>query len=82
MAGIYDLRPLLTTTINEPLGLDNQSATENSPMFLVDKMSENFPKKDNKIDFEPHIIVAENDSPAFNYQGNEFCKKVCTLYIC
>ena len=80
LAGIYDLRPLLTTTINEPLGLDNQSATENSPMFLVDKMSENFPKKDNKISFKAHIIVAENDSPAFNAQGNDFCKKVCMFF--
>ena len=41
-AGIYDLRPLLTTTYNDPLGLDENSVIEVSPMLLVEKMSSNF----------------------------------------
>ncbi|MFL9889061.1 alpha/beta hydrolase [Paraburkholderia agricolaris] len=33
LSGIYDLRPLVTTYINKPLGLDVQSATAISPSF-------------------------------------------------
>lgn len=33
LSGVYDLRPLVTTYINEPLGLDIQSATAVSPLF-------------------------------------------------
>ncbi len=31
LSGVYDLRPLVNTYINEPLNLTNQSATELSP---------------------------------------------------
>ena len=36
------LRPLLTTTYNDAIKLDEQSAIENSPMLSVDKLSDNF----------------------------------------
>lgn len=35
LSGVYDLRPLVTTYVNQPLGLDVQSATAVSPSFLT-----------------------------------------------
>jgi len=77
-AGVYDLRPLLTTTYNDAIKLDEKSAIENSPMLLVDKLSDNF--SDEKLalkkNFKAYVIVGENDSPAFISQAKEFCGKL------
>jgi arylformamidase len=34
MSGIYDLRPLTRTYVNEPLGMDESEATRLSPLFM------------------------------------------------
>jgi arylformamidase len=34
LSGIYDIRPIVVTPINEPLGLDDQRATSLSPILL------------------------------------------------
>lgn len=36
LSGIYDIRPLVVTPINNPLGLDEQRATSLSPILLPD----------------------------------------------
>ena len=76
-AGIYDLRPLLTTTYNDPLGLDENSVEEVSPLLLVEKMSSNFSIEEilmKRCKFKVNVILGEHDSPALNSQGKEFFK--------
>ena len=41
MAGVFDLRPLVTTYVNEPLGMTLKVAEENSPILLVDNIAKN-----------------------------------------
>jgi len=80
-AGIYDLRPLLTTTYNDPLGLDENSVIEVSPMLLVEKMSSNFKCEEilmKRCKFKVKVICGEHDSPALNAQGKEFHKELET----
>ena len=39
MAGVYDLRPLVETYVNEPLSMSLKDAEVNSPLLLVDKIA-------------------------------------------
>ena len=58
---IDHFRPLLTTTYNDAIKLDEQSAIENSPMLLVDRLSENF--SDEKLTLKKNfkvVIICEN----------------------
>ena len=41
MAGVYDLRPLVTTYVNEPLKLSSEDAERNSPLLLVNDIANN-----------------------------------------
>jgi hypothetical protein len=49
------LRPLLTTTYNDAIKLDEKSAIENSPMLSVDKLSDNF--SDEKLALKKNFKV-------------------------
>ena len=54
-------RPLLTTTYNDAIKLDEQSAIENSPMLSVDKLSDNF--SDEKLALKKNfkvVTICEN----------------------
>ena len=74
-SGIFDLRPLLSTSINEPLKMNEESAATLSPFLHLEKFSENF-SDDRKEKFFQHMIVGENDSPAFRSQSKSFTEKV------
>ena len=41
MAGVFDLRPLVTTYVNEPLNLSIEDSERNSPLLLKDRIRNN-----------------------------------------
>ena len=41
MSGVFDLRPLVTTYVNEPLSMTYHDAEINSPLLLVNKIASN-----------------------------------------
>ena len=41
MAGVYDLRPLIPTYVNEPLALSSEDAERNSPLLLANNIADN-----------------------------------------
>ena len=61
VSGIYDLRPLVHTTVNAPLGLDDAAAASVSPALLP-------------LDAPPSTLVAwgDRDTDAFRCQGRDF----------
>ena len=75
-AGIFDLRPLISTSVNEPLNLDNESAVENSPMCKIQDIVRDFDTGILRKYLTLHIVVGEFDSPAFVEQAKEFKQKV------
>ncbi|CAH1176268.1 unnamed protein product [Phaedon cochleariae] len=71
LGGIYDLTPLLSTSYNIPLGLDQQLASEASPLL------QNLAADGTVF----HVVVAENDSPPFIEQGKLMHKHLQELKI-
>nr|XP_023029611.1 kynurenine formamidase [Leptinotarsa decemlineata] len=71
LAGIYDLMPLLKTSYNAPLKLDEQSAKRASPLWqkLIAEGT----------DF--YVVVAEHDSPQFVEQGNKMNEYLLSLNL-
>ncbi|KAI4459659.1 ab hydrolase superfamily protein c4a8.06c [Holotrichia oblita] len=65
ISGIYNLMPLVKTTINEPLKLTENEAENLSPMFWNFKDIVNTSPKF-------FVITSENDSPAFIKQSELF----------
>ena len=61
VSGVYDLTPLVGTYVNEPLGLDRESARNLSPQLA--KLSHLPPSQ---------VVIAENDPPTFRQQGRDF----------
>ncbi|MCP1317558.1 alpha/beta hydrolase [Halomonas sp. 707B3] len=61
VSGVYDLTPLVTTYINEPLGLTPAKAHALSPQFA-------------ELDHLPpsQVVIAEHDPPTFRQQGIDF----------
>ena len=41
MSGVFDLRPLLTTYVNDPLLMSHKDAEMNSPILLGKKIANN-----------------------------------------
>ena len=64
LSGVYDIRPIVKTYINEPLNLDMQTASMLSPLFKV---------KQNPADLI--ISWGENETDEFKRQSIEFDKK-------
>lgn len=64
VSGIFDLRPLLETDVNDNLKMDVDESTKMSPLLRNDV------RLHNDIDFL--IAYAENDSPAFHKQSEDF----------
>ncbi|CAI9738470.1 kynurenine formamidase-like isoform X1 [Octopus vulgaris] len=66
VSGVYDLRPLVHTSVNEPLKMTEESAQKISPAFLTN----------NIIKFNRNrvikMFIAEHDSEEFHRQGEEF----------
>lgn len=68
VSGIYDLLPILSTYVNDPLKMTEEVALRNSPSELVSQL---------KLSSSGcHIImaVAENDSPEFHKQSEDYYK--------
>ncbi|HNJ97082.1 MAG TPA: alpha/beta hydrolase [Ilumatobacteraceae bacterium] len=65
ISGVYDLRPLVHTTVNDALGLDEGAAAELSPALLP------------LVDHRPHTVVVwgDNDTDAFRAQGAAFARR-------
>ncbi|KAL1131797.1 hypothetical protein AAG570_011409, partial [Ranatra chinensis] len=68
ISGIYNLRPLLKTDINDALELDLDEATRLSPMLDLSKVT------NLREDFKVYIFVGENDSPEFKRQSADYAK--------
>ncbi|RUS77445.1 hypothetical protein EGW08_014798 [Elysia chlorotica] len=68
VSGVYDVRPLIKTSNNEPLKLTEEEAWRLSPMNVVDDISQ--------LSRQRHIIVAvgEYDPPEFRRQSGEMEK--------
>ena len=65
VSGVYDLRPLVHTTVNEPLALDDASAATISPGLLP--LAGRRP---------PTVVVwGDNDTDAFREQGRAFAQR-------
>lgn len=64
LSGVYDLRPLVYTTVNDPLGLDDDAASAVSPALL--------PVAPEVIAARPPVLVASGDdeTDAFHAQGH------------
>jgi arylformamidase len=66
LSGIYDLKPLLDTYVNDALGLDLTSAHRNSPLRLL---------VDGAHTPTPTIVAwAENETDAFSLQSQRFAE--------
>ncbi|KAI0212354.1 Kynurenine formamidase [Lamellibrachia satsuma] len=66
VSGIYDLRPLIDTSVNEPLGMSRDSAWASSPASHVTELCERC------NDMEVLVVVSQHDSPEFHQQSQQF----------
>ena len=65
VSGVYDLRPLVHTTVNGPLGLDPTTAAAASPMLLP---LTNRP--------ETTVVWGDNETDAFKAQGTTYAARL------
>ncbi|XP_048765312.2 kynurenine formamidase-like [Ostrea edulis] len=65
MSGVFDLRPLVLSSINDPLKMTEVSAWENSPLRIMNDIISH--SKHRKI----LLIVAEDDPPEFHKQTQQ-----------
>ena len=65
VAGVFDLRPIVDTYINDPIKMSEEEATRNSPLLMKDQMI-NFSEKRKLL-----VVVGEHDSPEFKRQSIE-----------
>uniref|UniRef100_H2U8U6 Arylformamidase n=1 Tax=Takifugu rubripes TaxID=31033 RepID=H2U8U6_TAKRU len=68
VSGIYDLLPILSTYVNDPLKMTEEVALRNSPSKFVSQL------KHSSSDCHIIMAVAENDSPEFHKQSEEYYK--------
>lgn len=61
VSGVFDLRPLLHTTVNDPLGLNSSTAAALSPQLLP-------------VESAPEVVVAwgDNETDAFKSQSRDY----------
>ena len=74
LSGIFYLEPLLETSINDALKMDEKEAKKMSPMLHVEILAKNLEAQ--MKDFVVSVIIAENDSPSFRSQGADYYQKV------
>ncbi|XP_020786028.1 kynurenine formamidase [Boleophthalmus pectinirostris] len=68
VSGIYDLLPIVSTYVNEPLKMTEEVAIRNSPTRLVQQL------KSSSSGCHIIVAVAEHDSPEFRKQSVEYYK--------
>ncbi|NXP09468.1 KFA formamidase, partial [Thinocorus orbignyianus] len=64
VSGIYDLKPILLTYVNDALNMSQEVAQRNSPMLCIPPV---VPKS-----CEVLVAVAQHDSPEFRRQSQEY----------
>ncbi|KAB5558934.1 hypothetical protein PHYPO_G00022920 [Pangasianodon hypophthalmus] len=70
VSGIYDLLPILSTYVNEPLKMTEEVALRNSPSRLVSQL------KTSSSGCDIVVAVAQNDSPEFRKQSEDYFKSL------
>ncbi|XP_040041831.1 kynurenine formamidase isoform X1 [Gasterosteus aculeatus] len=73
VSGVYDLLPILSTYVNEPLKMTEEVALRNSPSKLLPQL------KLSSSSCHIVVAVAENDSPEFRKQSGEYYKTLEAL---
>uniref|UniRef100_A0A4W5PJ95 Arylformamidase n=1 Tax=Hucho hucho TaxID=62062 RepID=A0A4W5PJ95_9TELE len=68
VSGIYDLLPILSTYVNEPLKMTEEVALRNSPSQLVPQL------KLSSSNCDIVVAMAQNDSPEFRKQSEDYYK--------
>ncbi|XP_056324743.1 kynurenine formamidase isoform X2 [Danio aesculapii] len=68
VSGIYDLQPILSTYVNEPLKMTEEVALRNSPSHFLSQL------KVSSASCDITVTVAQNDSPEFRKQSEEYFK--------
>lgn len=77
LSGIYDLRPLVRTGINEPLHLTDETAATLSPMLSVDVLTP-VPILCAVAEHDPPEFIRQNDAFASHLQSHG-CDAICTV---
>eukprot|EP00112_Aurelia_sp_Birch-Aquarium-sp1_P006746 Seg1738.14 transcript_id=Seg1738.14/GoldUCD/mRNA.D3Y31 product="Kynurenine formamidase" protein_id=Seg1738.14/GoldUCD/D3Y31 len=67
ISGIYDLRPIVETYVNDPLQMDEHEALLLSPMNYMNEMK-------NNSQCQILCLIGEYESPEFHRQSKEFSK--------
>lgn len=68
VSGIYDLQPILSTYVNEPLKMNEDVALRNSPSHFLSQL------KVSSSSCDITVAVAQNDSPEFRKQSEDYFK--------
>ncbi|MBN3307607.1 KFA formamidase, partial [Amia calva] len=68
VSGVYDLLPIISTYVNDPLKMTKEDALRNSPGQLVSQL------KTFSAGCEIVVAVAQHDSPEFRRQSLEYFK--------
>ncbi|KAJ8251464.1 hypothetical protein GJAV_G00221630 [Gymnothorax javanicus] len=68
VSGIYDLLPILSTYVNEPLKMTEEVVRKNSPIQLVPDL------KRSSSACRIVVVVGQHDSPEFRRQSEDFFK--------
>ncbi|KAK7118963.1 hypothetical protein R3I94_020969 [Phoxinus phoxinus] len=68
VSGVYDLQPILSTYVNEPLKMTGEVALRNSPSHFLSQL------KVSSTSCDIIVAVAQNDSPEFRKQSEEYFK--------
>ncbi|KAL4648645.1 kynurenine formamidase isoform X1 [Arapaima gigas] len=66
VSGIYDLLPILSTYVNDPLKMTEEVALRNSPSQLVAQL------KNSSSTCNIVVAIAQNDSPEFRKQSEDY----------
>ncbi|XP_043107788.1 kynurenine formamidase isoform X1 [Puntigrus tetrazona] len=73
VSGIYDLQPILSTYVNEPLKMSEEVASRNSPSHFLSQL------KLSSASCDIIIAVAQNDSAEFRKQSEEYFRALESL---
>ncbi|XP_054565169.1 kynurenine formamidase [Eptesicus fuscus] len=73
MSGVYDLEPLVHTSVNAPLRMTPEDARRNSPQWRLEAAS----AKPGGPACPVLVIVGQHDSPEFRRQAREFFQTLC-----
>ncbi len=72
LSGVFDLRPLLDTSINDAVGADEKEALANSPLAEDNAIR----AAENSKNWKTLLFVGENDAPGLKAQGEHYAEVV------